>query len=148
MIRQITILCIPLILVLCRPKPIPPGRLAEQLNTVQEISLTEQGGFTGGTLTYRFTFGGHIIRTESSTVSSDTLDSLTSEEMNALFLKLEEMKFFETEYHQTGNITYTLEGKKGSFSHTVTWPAGDDKAPDTLPDIRRLLMETINKHSQ
>jgi len=145
MIRPFIFICIPLLLIHCRSREIPPGTMAEPLQSGMEISLTEQGGFSGSTLVYRLSPAGHITRSESPGTVPDTLGHVTPEEMAAVFSKLEDLKFFETEYQRPGNLTYTIEARKGGTVHAASWAAGDDSAPGSLPEIRRLIMDIIKK---
>ncbi len=107
------------------------------------ITVGSGGGITGAYSGYRLDGDGAVYawtRMPGGADSTRFLFTLSPDTTRMVFRRLDTMEFDTIEFSHPGNITYYVERRVDSTSHTVRWSRGDDRVPEP---VRTFYNETV-----
>jgi len=109
----------------------------------KQLVFGSGGGVTGAVDTYVLLENGQFFHTNSLTKKVKELESISKQEAQECFIKLEELSLSEMDFDHPGNMYYFLEDIQADQTHRVTWGSNDHEISEECKTFYKELRATI-----
>lgn len=116
-----------------------------------QIVLSSGGGFSGMYTGYTIRGDGQVLRWEIPPGGTDVpprhIFTLSPDSTDDCFGQLEAMQFRTISFNSPGNMTYSVEQKRGDSSHIVRWGDERSRPPAAVTTFYSSMMEMIQRRT-
>lgn len=107
------------------------------------IHFGSGGGFTGAVKQYTLSKDGRLWQTDSIKGSKVELSPIRPGKAMKFFKKLEDLRFFEKQFNNPGNIYYFIQFEESGKQHQLTWGLPGEKIDPEMDNFFKELMSLI-----